>query len=331
LDITPYIRELILSSECVILRGFGGFDTTYRNAALDKSKKLILPPGKKITFRPDWTKDNGILENYISKSLKIKSEEASKYIDLFVNELLTRLENEGSVLLPEIGSFRRGKARTIEFHELEDETYLADSFGLDTLDIETETPHKETSFQTELKPILPERRKMTGWFVVIGLLLLSIMVASLIYISGKEGISIFSFSKKTDKASDKSEVIVFGKKTDVLEDSVMKTIEQTLDKNTIPKKALTPDNISTEVVHPKEIIEPAIHSYLLVAGSFKNIKNAEIMKARLEKRGFKPEILTNEGNYVRVIIGKFDNKDDAITELQRIRGQINQSVWLMEK
>jgi nucleoid DNA-binding protein len=160
LDITPFIRELILSSECVILRGFGGFDSSYRNAILDKNKKLIQPPGKKITFRPDWIKDNGVLEKYISDSLHIKTEQASKYIDLFVNELLTRLESDGCVQVEGIGNFKRGKLRAIEFFELEDETYLADSFGLDALDIEPEPSRVETSAVIERKPVAPQRKKM---------------------------------------------------------------------------------------------------------------------------------------------------------------------------
>jgi nucleoid DNA-binding protein len=330
LDITPFIRELIFSSECVILRGFGGFDTSYRNASLDKNKKTILPPGKKITFRPDWTKDNGALEKYIADSLHIKSGQASKYIDLFVNELMTRLESEGCVLLEGIGSFKRGKSRILEFFEIEDETYLADSFGLDTLDIEVETTQKITEPIIEPIPIVPLRRKMTGWYVIIGIFLLLIMASTLILISGKTGISIFNFNKKPDKSIEKSEIIVFGKKTDALEDSVTKTIEQTLEKNTIPKKALSPD-VSNESLNTKEKGENTEHTYFLVVGSFKNIKNAEVLKKKIEDKGFKPEILTKQGNLVKVIVGRFNDKNEAITELQRIRGQINQSVWLMEK
>jgi nucleoid DNA-binding protein len=330
LDITPFIRDLILSSECVILRGFGGFETSYRNASVDKSKNLITPPGKKITFRPDWTKDNGILENYIASSLNITPEKASKYISIFVYDLLTRIENEGSALLEGIGRFKKNKSRVLEFYELEDVTYLADSFGLDTLDIEAAPSSKENSSVPEIKPILPQRRKMTGLYVVIGLLILSILITSIIYFSGKEGMSIFNFSKKTVKVPNKSDMIVFGKKNDVLQDSVKQAIEQTLKKSTVPKKALSPD-IPAEHTKLNVTEVPTDHLYFLVAGSFKSLKNAELLKKKLENKGFKSEILTNQGNYVKVIIGKFDDKNEAIAELKRIRIQINQSVWLMEK
>jgi nucleoid DNA-binding protein len=327
LDITPYIRDLILSSECVILRGFGGFESSYRNASVDKNKKLIIPPGKKITFRPDWTKDNGVLENYIANALKIEPEKASKYISLFVYELFTKLENKGIVELEGIGRFIKNKSHVLEFSELEDETYLADSFGLDTLDIEL-VPHSgATDHDTQTYPIVPPPRKATRWYVLIGILIIMILVTSLIFFSGNEGISLFNFSKKSVKIPEKSDEIIFGKRTDALEDSVTKAIEQTLDKSTTPKKALSPD-IQTEISKPDKTTG---HFYFLVAGSFKSIKNAEILKKKLENMGFKSEILTGEGDLIKVVIGKYTDKNEAVAELQRIRGQLNQSVWLMEK
>jgi cell division septation protein DedD len=317
LDITPFIRELILSNECVILRGVGGFDTSYMNAALNKDKKLILPPGKRITFRPDWIKDNGSLENHIAGSLHIKAEEASKYIDLYVNNLLTQLENKGSIELAGIGSFKKNNLKKLEFTAIEDENYLADSFGLDILDIEIEDEpiQKDAYTAPEIKKIAPPRRKKTKWIVAIGLLLLLFLITTLIYFSGKQGIPIFNSSDKPEIVSEQSEVIVFGKKSDALEDSVTQAIEQTLDKNTAPKEALSP-TITNEVVNPEPTTELIGHSYLLVAGSFKSLKNANILKVKLENKGFKPEI-TNEGNFVRVILGKFENKEEANAELKR--------------
>jgi hypothetical protein len=330
LDITPFIRDLILSSDCVILRGFGGFDTSLKTALLDKNKRSITPPGKKITFRPDWTKDNGILENYIAKSLNIEPEKASKYISLYVYDILTRIENEGGIQLEGIGKFRKNKSRGLEFFELEEETYLADSFGLDTLDIEVPPSLKETSSMPQIVPILPRRRKRTRWFVLIGLLFLSVIIISLILYSGMEGVSFFNFSKKADKAANKSEIIVFGEKSDVLQDSVKLAIEQTLDKSTTPKKALSP-TIQTEIVKSNETSGQTEQIYYLVAGSFKSLKNANILKRKLENKGFNPELLPGENKYVKVIVGKFTDKNEAVSEMQRIRSQVKQSVWLMEK
>jgi cell division protein FtsN len=55
------------------------------------------------------------------------------------------------------------------------------------------------------------------------------------------------------------------------------------------------------------------------------------MKLQLDQKGFKPEILTSENHFYLVVVGKFDNRNAAINELRRIRGQINQSIWLMNK
>jgi nucleoid DNA-binding protein len=324
-DITPFIRELILLNECVILRGFGGFDTEYKHATFDKNRKIITPPGKKVSFRPDWVKDNRVLEQHIARSLKIKPEKASEFIDTYVDNLFKKLSEEGTILLEGVGTFKMVEKDKILFIELENENYLADSFGLDILKIEIEALRKEQLMDPDLKSMVPQQRKHTGWYVAIGLLLLFIMVTTLILLSGKEGISVLNLGNKKVAQSNESEIIIFGQQNKALEDSVIKTIEQTLDKKTSVKNALAL-NEQEKSVKP----EPT-PSYLLIAGSFKSAKNADVLKVKLLKKGYNPEIMITRNNYTMVVVGTFKNKNQAFEELNRIRRQLGPSVWLLEK
>jgi cell division protein FtsN/nucleoid DNA-binding protein len=325
LDITPYIRDLILLNECVILRGFGGFDTQYKHASFNKNRKIINPPSKQVTFRPYWIKDNGVLEEYIAGSLKIKSEKASGYIDGYVKDLNSKLNIEGLVFLEGVGKFQKSESKKIIFTSIEDENYLADSFGLDTLEVEIEKAQNTEIEPSELKPIIPAQRKLTGWYIIIGLLLLFILITTFILLSGKNEVSIFSFFSKNDKKPDESEVVIFGQQSKALEDSVIKSIEQTLDKKTSVKNALSL-NEQEKSVKP----EPSV-SYLLIAGSFKSANNADVLRDRLLKKGFNPKIMITGSNYTMVVVGAFKNKNQAFEELNRIRRQLGPSVWLMEK
>ena len=54
------------------------------------------------------------------------------------------------------------------------------------------------------------------------------------------------------------------------------------------------------------------------------------LKDILLNKGFNPTVIEN-GNFVRVVIGVFNDRDLAITELQRIRNQYDHSVWLLEE
>ena len=320
LDITAYIRELILMNECVILRGIGGFETSYKKAVLRKDKKIIVPPSKQIHFQPEWIMDNAVLENHLAKSLGVSKAKASEYIDNYVQEFHNTLHEKGSVTLEGIGEFTLGKDKRILFRELEDANYLADSFGLDILDIETDTEKKPEVPVAELKPLEPAPRRLTGWYIAIGVLLLLISVTFIILISGAKEVSLFHPNSDT-KTDD--EIVVFGPSTDSKTDFVSRAVEQAIDQSTRAQNALAIDNEQASV--SKNNI-----TYYLVAGSFKTTRNAEIMQEQLIRKGFSAGILPTGNSQYRVIVGKYYEHHRAIEELRRIRTQLDQSVWLLE-
>lgn len=326
MDITPFIRELIVQNECVILRGIGGFETSYKHATLDKKRKILIPPSKKINFRPDLIKDNGVLEYYLIENLEISNAKASAAIDDFVRWFFTTIKESGKVFLNGIGEFSFDKKNNIVFSDIENENYLAESFGLDTLVFENESGGNERGEET-LKPVPVKKRKLTGWYVTIGILLLLVSVTTLILISNSKGISLFQWSDAGSKKSGKEEMI-FGGTNKALEDSIIKSIEESLSESTIPKKALAVPQ--TQKSEPEIATNSYGARYYLVAGSFKSSKNADILKSQLERKGFSPEIMITGEYYYRVIVGAFSDRKEAVDELRRIRGQLDQSVWLFE-
>ena len=84
---------------------------------------------------------------------------------------------------------------------------------------------------------------------------------------------------------------------------------------------------STEQVKDGSVSEA---NYLLIAGSFKNNRNAELLRDQLIRKGFKAEVRETGINF-RVIIGQFADRQQAIQELRRMRSQLDQSVWLLEE
>ncbi len=322
MDITYFIKELILLNECVILRGIGGFETSYKNAILDKQKKRLIPPGKKIRFRPELVKDNGLLEEHIAKSLKISREEASDNIDAFVQEFHDTIRDEGKIFFEGIGEFRLSQNNTIIFKEIQGENYLADSFGLDVLDIDIESNDNNHRKKRELQPLVPKERKLTGWYIAIGILIVLISVTILFIISSSPEVSVFDRLGENDPSRE-SEMIVL-KPQHEEEDSDAQSIGQTIDENTLPKKALAIETPSLNETSASGLI------YYIIAGSFKYEKNAERLKGMLLNKGFNPLVI-EKGNYIRVVVGVFDDRNLAIAELRRIRNQYDQSVWLMEE
>ncbi len=326
MDITPFIRELIVQNECVILRGIGGFETSYKHATLDKKRKILIPPSKKINFRPDLIKDNGVLEAYLAANLEITDAKASAAIDEFVQWFFNAIKEKGEVFLKGIGEFRFDEKNNIVFSDIENENYLAESFGLDSLVFENEFKEDDTG-KIVLKPVPMQKRKLTGWYVTIGILLLLVSVTTLILISTSKGVTVFHRSDSGSKKNGKEEMI-FGGTNKALEDSIIKSIERSLSESTVPKKALAVP--PTQKTAPEITANTYGAQYYLVAGSFKSSKNADILKAQLKRKGFNPEIMITGEYYYRVIVGAFSDRKEAIAELRRIRGQIDQSVWLFE-
>ena len=107
MKIITYLKELILSSECVILPGLGGFETHYQAAKVDKQKNIFEPPSKYIRFRPDLIKDNGVLLKYLMDKEKISEVEAEKQLKDFVSDINSKLKLEGQAILQGIGVLKK--------------------------------------------------------------------------------------------------------------------------------------------------------------------------------------------------------------------------------
>ncbi len=129
-DIDQYIRELIMLSECIILPDFGGFESTYRPAVIDKKSNILLPPSKQVVFRENLKRDNGVLVDYISRFEKLEKDVVRKQVEEYVSKLKTNLNENKEVKLKEIGVFTLDKNNNIKFEAFKDENLLVDSFGL---------------------------------------------------------------------------------------------------------------------------------------------------------------------------------------------------------
>jgi nucleoid DNA-binding protein len=315
LDLAPYIHELILLNECVILPGFGGFETEYQAAHYDNTHKRMLPPTKKVLFRPDFLTGSGVFELHLQKHLKIDEKEAIQYIDTYVDNLKNQLEVNREALIEGVGLFTKGLGNNISFTAFEEENYLVDSFGLEALPFESKIAEEKTEPKKELK-IRP--RSNTLLFLVVGIIIISILLAITITISARFDVYLFDMGKSKVE----NELIIIGGSNS--SDSTYQQINKTLDQSTDLKSALfyTESNSVNEESTEKQ------NQYYLVAGSFKAHINAELTFKQLVGEGYSPEIIEYQ-SYHRVTIGNFNIKQEALRELQRLRRQLDRSVWLL--
>jgi nucleoid DNA-binding protein len=312
-ELAPYIRELILSHECIILPDFGGFETTYNPARFNAELGQMLPPSKTIEFRPDYKIGGEVLEGHLCLKLNIDTTTAKNIIREYVSDLKLRLRNQEHILLDDIGIFRPSPSGNPVFESFSDINYLVDSFGLSPLEVSEK--EKITSLESPKMQIGEiAARNSTLTFVIIGVIVISILLAITVFLSSKFDLYLFNIgSNKQD-----SEYIILGGKADKEVSKVNTQIEE----YTSIKSALS---YSTE---SKDTVSPPAKNYLLIVGSFKSYTNAKELNSKLMQDGFSSEIIES-GGYYRVCVGRYEKKNTAQDELQRIRRQMNHSVYLL--
>lgn len=316
LDLAPYIKELISLNECIILPGFGGFETTYQPAAYDHVSKQMLPPSKKVNFKPDYIVGGEILESHISQKLHVEREEAKKIIEEYISQIKSGLSTHKIYEIRGVGKFNADSSGSIYFSPFSEETNLAESFGLEPLEIspKVEPPKISTPKKKQIPKIRPRPNTLT--FVIVGLITISILLLLTILLSSKFDLYLFNLG---DDTADNEMIILGG---NYKKDSTYISYEKKLDEYTTAKQALqytTPE--------PEQHIAQS-KSFIIVAGSFKAFNYAQELKNRLTHNGFNADIV-EAGGYYRVSMGKFDSKSEALTELHRIRTQVDRSVWLL--
>ena len=343
MDISRYIKDLILLNECVILPGLGGFITRYRTASIDPDRRVLTPPSKDIEFREDLKKDNGLLINYISRKGKISNLRAGKLVEDYVNEIKRLLDSGEKAELRGIGIFTKDAGSgKINFSPFSDENYLADSFGLPDLELsKMQNTAVSDDLEFQIPPIKTIRRKRTGFWVAASIIILILLLIVIIPYTEPGQLKDLSFNnlfghRKKSADNEKEEKIVFGQRRLIEEDSSIKEIEEAIDVTTKkevalayaePEESQQEDRLAGDYI-TEESVSPG-GRYYIVAGSFKKLENARKLMASLRDDGFDPQILQTDNGYFRVTLNSFQHRNLAVRELQRIRQGLNRSVWIL--
>ncbi|GAJ00206.1 unnamed protein product, partial [marine sediment metagenome] len=130
MDISSYIKDLLLLHDCVIVPKFGGFVANYRAAEINYSNNTLSPPAKDISFNKSLVHNDGLLISYISKCKGIGYIDAKRIVSDFVTETQKKLEKGKKVTFDEIGLFYNDSQHNLQFEPDPSTNFLIDSFGL---------------------------------------------------------------------------------------------------------------------------------------------------------------------------------------------------------
>lgn len=126
-----HIEILLLTHDCVIIPGFGGFVAHLIPSRYNDEERLFLPPMRALGFNPQLQFNDSLLAQSYIEAYDLSYPEAQRTIDNEVSQLKQILSDEGEYHLTNLGMLRVNLDGNIEFDPCESGILTPISYGLD--------------------------------------------------------------------------------------------------------------------------------------------------------------------------------------------------------
>ena len=316
-SVAHYISELLFVHDCVILADFGGFVGNKKSAQLNKSAGLLTPPSKQILFNTNLKKNDGLLIAHIADQEGITQDEAQKQVQIFAEVSNEKLSSSKVLRLLKIGLFTIGHEGNVIFTQDSTTNYNLHAYGMSPTykKVISRKDATERQVKATVRTIKNTPKNTTLIFraaaVIIPLVALSYL-------------GIYQEEKINNVYS---QMTTLGP----LNSLSSNEINETLASNKKTTIAIKIDEKPITNVIKKEKIATVItkKTYYIIAGAFNEKMNANKMHKKLVKWNYKSDIL-KEGDLLRVSYDSFNNREDAVLALNKIK-QENPEAWLLTK
>lgn len=328
IELTRHIENLLLTHDCVIVPGLGGFVTQYVPSNRISQEQIFLPPYRSIRFNQQLFLNDGLLVQSYMQAYGTNYPETIKIINSAVNNIKQTLQKEGKYELIGIGCLTLGIEENYEFTPCEagvisPELYGLDSFTISEIKESEETLEKddhENSNQNE-----PSNSDGKNYTIRINRELVNYIAAAIIAIAfyfiwvpsivnnttdNRQAASLVyeQLFKNTEKAKNSNKV----NKNIHIQDNSKQLVTQEKDKN------VATDN-NNEI------------KYTIVLASSISKRNAKRFTNQLNNKGFKDASTYIHKRMVRVIYGQYSNYNEALQSLRNLRNNKDfKDAWVMK-
>lgn len=134
-ELTRHIEALLLENDCVILPHFGGFVTNHASAKWVEDEQTYLPPYRTVGFNPQLKINDGLLVQSYMQTHDATYPEATRLVEMAVDELSEYLYKDGIVELHGIGVLHRTIEGEYHFEPTEDGVITPALYGFSSLNI----------------------------------------------------------------------------------------------------------------------------------------------------------------------------------------------------
>ncbi len=364
ISLSRHIETLMLTHDCVIVPGLGGFVTHYVSARHVPGEQLFLPPYRSVGFNARLTVNDGLLVQSYMQTYDTTYPETVRLIDDEVTRLKEQLQRDGEYELSGIGRLKLGIGGSYEFIPCEAGVLSPELYGLDAFMQPTVTQNVSSEEGTaSSKPTLPLRTKYKrfrlkrtdrDYTLSISKELVNYVVAALVavvcYFAWATPISSGLYStpgmqttasmayeelfspRQADHRQTKAEP-TNAQQTILPGEQPARTNQQTQVPNEptrlVNTQAAQPQHSTTAPHATPELHEQAAHYTIVLASSITQ-ENAERMSRQLKAQGHSEVRPYTRGRMVRVIYGKYATEAQAREAMRTLRNKdFASDAWVM--
>ena len=311
MNIEHYISQLLYRYQCVTVPGFGAFLTEIQSAQLIESSNSFFPPKKMISFNAYLKNNDGLLANHIAQAEKTSYEYAVSAIQYEVHNWKKSLQENGIFSIKNVGNFSVNADKNLIFTPCDHINYLTNSFGLSAfvspmvkreLFEQKIVALEENNKEIEVIALIPERRKTSAYLKYAAVFVLGLGL------TGAIGYPVYQQQ--------------IANETILVEKSVQKQVQYKIQEatffieNPVPAVTLT--------------VRESKMSYHIMAGAFREERNAQKTFEKLSSQGYKARrIPQNKYGLYPVLYGSYTTFAEAEKAKQEIQNTVNPDAWVL--
>ncbi len=329
MDLVKEIEELLHFHECVTVPDFGSFLVSNSNAKVDLKIGKFVSPKRKVSFNALIKQNDGILAKYISSNKNISYQNALEEINQKIKIWFEKIKID-TLIFKNIGEFYLNAENKICFQAYNTKNFSHDFYGLEDF---KRLPIKESELkiiinkEKNTKNIIMDNDKnenlafepeskdsaKKGKFKVVAIITSLIVLSVLGYYFGNEYVQ--------------NERI---RSTEIAQKKIKNNVQKaTYDIGSISSLELNV-KANIETVEDDTVLIEQGDFYSVIAGSFRDERNAEKLLNKLKSEGFDASYAKNSpSGLFRVAYGRLKTKREAYQLLNFVKFTLELDAWYL--
>ena len=342
IEIGRHLEILLLSNDCVVVPGLGGFVAHHVDARYDAHDGMFLPPLRTLGFNTHLTMNDSLLAQSYAEAYDISFPQAMRCIEEEVSSMKQHLSDYGSYELHGLGELYVNKEGNIGFNPYEAGILTPVFYGFGGFEMmplpndkrermeKTTTQHDKQKKEKKTRIIAITTDSQSGQKMV------SVSLKALRQ-AAVAAIIIMVLFLIASPISNNPKLL----STDKIKSGILLS-DLTSTGRHPDKSAITPtvDGLTTATQQKSQEADKTKNTqqlpvekdqWVIVLCSHVSQKNAERFRNELAKENISARVLKGEKGNVKVVYGNYSSKEKAQEVLTSMRGNKHfQQAWLLQ-